>query len=89
MKEDTEDDEDDQDEADEKKRAEQAQITQHQEQREYNYNILPSFSDALRELVTSPQTRISHLEDSIKYFKCIIPKVVSRTPMLVPSKIDT
>lgn len=29
------------------------------------------------------------MEDSIKYFKCIIPKVVARTATLVPSRVDT
>jgi len=45
-----------------------------------DYRILPRFTDALRDLITSPQTRINNLEDSIKYFKCIIPKVVCRSP---------
>jgi hypothetical protein len=29
------------------------------------------------------------MEDSIKYFKCIIPKVVAKSPEVIPSKIDT
>jgi hypothetical protein len=40
-------------------------------------------------MVTSPQQRISVMEDSIKYFKCIIPKVVARSPQLVPTQLDT
>ncbi len=87
----TSDDEDDgQDEADEKRRAEHAQLVQQQqEKRDFNYNILPRFTDALRDLITNPQSRISNLEDSIKYFKCIIPKVVCRSPQLLPTHIDT
>ena len=29
------------------------------------------------------------LEEVIKYFKCIIPKVVAKTPNFHPSKVDT
>jgi hypothetical protein len=54
-----------------------------------DYNILPRFADALRELVQAPAARISFMEDSIKYFKCIIPKVVAKPATLVPSKVDT
>lgn len=86
------DDEENQDEADEKKRAEQAQIIDqqaNQTNQKIDYQILPKFTDALRDLITSPQTRINNLEDSIKYFKCIIPKVVCRSPFLLPTRIDT
>lgn len=80
----------DQDEADEKRRAEHAQMQMSQGvQQEYAHNILPKLTDALREMVTSTQTRISNLEDTIKYFKFIIPKVVSRGPKFVPSRVDT
>jgi hypothetical protein len=86
----SDDEDDDQDEAEEKKRAEQAHTLQNTKlYNEQNYSILPRFSDSLRELVTSPQTRISFMEDSIKHFKCIIPKVVARSPVLIPTKIDT
>lgn len=84
-------DQEDQDEADEKRRAEQAQMqsSQNATKQEYTHNILPKMTDALREMVTSTQTRISNLEDTIKYFKCIIPKVVSKSAKLVPTRVDT
>ena len=45
--------------------------------------------DALRDMVTTPLQRGSILDDQIKYFKCIIPKVVSKPPQFVATKIDT
>jgi hypothetical protein len=82
------DSEEDQDEAEEKRRAEQAQKSQLKADVscvEHTHNILPKFTDALREIVTSPQARINAMEDSIKYFKCIIPKVVARSPLMLPT----
>lgn len=86
------DEEENQDEADEKRRAEEAQIIDQQTNQttaKIDFYILPRFTDALRDLITSPQARINNLEDSIKYFKCIIPKVVCRSPQFIPTKIDT
>ena len=54
-----------------------------------NYQIGFRNSDALRDLVTTPLQRISDLEEKIKHFKCIIPKVVAKPPSFAPSKIDT
>jgi len=45
--------------------------------------------DALRDMITTPVQRGLELEEKIKHFKCIIPKVVARPALYCPSKIDT
>ena len=54
-----------------------------------DYQIGMRNSDALRDLVITPLQRVSILEEQIKHFKCIIPKVVAKTPSFGPSQIDT
>ena len=45
-----------------------------------NYQIGMKNCDALREMVTTPLQRGQFLDDLIKHYKCIIPKVVSKPP---------
>ena len=40
-------------------------------------------------MVITPLQRGAILDDLIKHFKCIIPKVVARPPQFVATKIDT
>lgn len=54
-----------------------------------NYQIGLRNCDSLREMVTTPLQRGALLDDLIKHFKCIIPKVVSKPPQFVPSQLDT
>ena len=54
-----------------------------------DYQISFRNADALRDLVTTPLQRVSLLEESIKHFKCIIPKAVAKPPAFGPSQIDT
>ena len=46
----------------------------------FNYQIGMKNCDSLREMVTTPLQRGSQLDDLIKHYKCIIPKVVSKPP---------
>ena len=54
-----------------------------------DYQIGMKNCDALRDMVTTPLQRGALLDDLIKHFKCIIPKVVSKPPQFVSTKIDT
>jgi len=44
--------------------------------------------DMLRNLIKTPFQRASELDDVIKHFKCIIPKVVAPTGQHMPTSID-
>lgn len=46
-------------------------------------------TDLLSKLVISPMQRASAMEEIVKNFKIIIPKVVSKPAKFVPSKIYT
>jgi len=41
--------------------------------------------DALRDMIVTPLRRVADLEEKIKNYKCIIPKVVAFTPTFVPT----
>ena len=45
-----------------------------------DYQIGMKNCDALRDMVTAPLQRGALLDDLIKHYKCIIPKVVSKPP---------
>ena len=60
-----------------------------EESHQRDYQIGYKNSDSLRELVVTPLQRISQLEETIKHFKCIIPKVVAKPAHFTPSKINT
>jgi hypothetical protein len=46
-------------------------------------------TDTLQSLIVSPMQRASMMEDVIKNYKIIIPKVVSKPVEFVPSRIYT
>lgn len=54
-----------------------------------NQRITYRNCEVLRDLLLTPLQRVAMLEDEIKHFKFIIPKVVSRPVAFVPSQIVT
>ena len=46
-------------------------------------------TDVLQQLIISPMQRASMMEEVVKNFKIIIPKVVSKPVKFVPSKVST
>ena len=57
--------------------------------RETNQVITYRNCESLRDLIVTPLQRVSLLEEEIRHFKFIIPKVVSRPIDFTPSKIVT
>jgi hypothetical protein len=89
LKSDEEDPEDDQDEAEEKRRAEAAHSQNNHQYEQQDFQIGFKATDALRELVLSSVARIANMEETIKYFKCIIPKAVAKPVNYIPSTVST
>jgi superfamily II DNA/RNA helicase len=58
-------------------------------QRHSNQKITYRNCEVLRDFIVTPLQRVSHMEEEIRHYKFIIPKVVAKPVEFIPSQIVT